>query len=91
METVSLDYLLNFGALGVVLAWLMWQYSKTQEREERLSTRLETVINNNTIALTKVYEEMQHEEVVETEICREITDLKELRKIQEEKKNAAAK
>ena len=50
------EYLLNFGAIGIVCAWLMYQYMQQQKREDILLDRLTKVIDNNTIALTRFYE-----------------------------------
>lgn len=46
------DVLLQYGAIGVMLAYLIW-------KDNQFTNKYMTVINNNTIALTKVIEHLE--------------------------------
>lgn len=60
--------LINYGALGVISVYLMWQLQQQKQREDQLLEKLEGVISSNTIALTKfhdVLEDVAHKEEIE--------------------------
>jgi hypothetical protein len=82
---------LNYGAIGLFCAYLIWQADKQQKREEKQQEALKVVIDNNTVALTKCYEEMKRDEDLDNKVTDEIMDLREQRRIQEEKKAAEIK
>lgn len=49
----AIPQLVNYGGLGVCVAILLWDKFQTQ-------VKLSNVVENNTIALTKVYEIVQN-------------------------------
>lgn len=56
---IGSEYLLDFGALGAVLIWMMIQHQKQQKREDVLTDRLLTTIENNTAALQRFWDALE--------------------------------
>jgi len=81
-EIITAEYLLNFGAMGVFACYLM---VKDRQHTKFLES-LRIVIEQNTIALTKVYESEKQTQELETVVKEEVKDLKTLRNIQERMK-----
>lgn len=52
----------NYGAIGVMLLYMIWQHMQQQKREQELVDKLMQVVENNTAALTKFYEILNEEE-----------------------------
>ncbi len=78
---------LNYGAIGLFCAYLIWQVERQQKREDLLIMKLETVITNNTVALTRFYNEVEQEKDIIEVAEKAITDTRERRRLQEERKN----
>jgi len=54
------EILLSYGPLGAWTIWLLYQSQTKEKREEENKNRLVSVIENNTIAITRVYEVISH-------------------------------
>jgi hypothetical protein len=81
-DALGLD-LLNFGALGAFVAYLILK----DRRHDKMTDKIIEVVQNNTIALSRFNTEAAEEDRKIAEIAiAEITDLRELRKIQEKRK-----
>lgn len=49
----------DFGPLGIMVIILLVLYLKQQKREDVMTDRLVEVIKNNTVALTRFYEQLK--------------------------------
>lgn len=94
MTEITLDYLLNFGAIGIFCAYLLLMEKLNRENWIKMTEKLEKIIENNTIVLTKVLSWLESiekkenilekkEEILEKKEEKIETDLKLLRKKQE--------
>jgi hypothetical protein len=77
------EYLLNFGAMGIFAAYLMLK----DRQHDKLVEKIMQVVENNTVALSKFNDSATSaERSIAAVAIGEITDLRELRRIQEAKK-----
>lgn len=52
------DMLLIYGPLGIMVVWFMWRTKKQDDAEDARAERMATLIENNTVALTKCADAM---------------------------------